>query len=68
MFANLVHDYICYNIDDANAQPDLGIDHKYWDRQAWANSEDPDQNPQNAASDHGLHCLPLFQQFLHITW
>ena len=22
-----------------------------------ANNADPDQTPQNAASDHGLHCL-----------
>ena len=35
----------------------------YSDRQAWANSIDPDQTPQNAASDQGLHCLPLTQQF-----
>ena len=26
-------------------------DPKYWDRQAWANSVDPDQMPQNVASD-----------------
>ena len=32
-------------------------------RQAWANSVDPDQTPQNAASDQGLHCLPLIQHF-----
>ena len=32
---------------------------KYWDSQFWANSVDPDQMPQNAASDKGLHCLPL---------
>ena len=25
----------------------------------FANSEDPDQMPQNAASDLGLHCLPI---------
>ena len=24
-----------------------------------ANSEDPDQSPQNVASDLGLHCLPM---------
>ena len=41
---------------------------KYWDRQACANSVDPDQMPQNAASDQGLHCLPLVQQyFKHIN-
>ena len=31
----------------------------YSDRHACANSEDADQTPQNAASDQGLHCLPL---------
>ena len=41
---------------------------KYWDRQACANSVDPDQMPQNAASEQGLHCLPLIQQyFRHIN-
>ena len=25
----------------------------------FANSEDPDQTPQNAVSDLGLHCLPI---------
>ena len=33
------------------------------DRQTWANSLDPDQTPQNAASDLGLNCLTLIQQF-----
>ena len=28
---------------------------KYWDRWAFANSLDPDQTPQYAASDWGLH-------------
>ena len=28
--------------------------------QAWANSADPDQMPQNVASDQGLHCLQEF--------
>ena len=36
---------------------------KYWDRQAWANSVDPDQMPQNATSDQGLHWLPLIQHY-----
>ena len=36
----------------------------YSDRQAWANSVDPDETPQNAASHQNLHCLPLIQQFL----
>ena len=29
-----------------------------------ANSVDPDQTPQNAASDQGVHCLHLVQKFL----
>ena len=33
----------------------------YSDSQAWANSEDPNETPQN------LHCLPLIQQFLDTT-
>ena len=41
--------------------------HKYFDRQAWANSVDPDQTPQNAASDQGLRCLSLNQQFLETS-
>ena len=37
------------------------------DRQAWANSIDPDEMQQYAASHLGLHCLPLIQQFLDTT-
>ena len=41
---------------------------KYWDSQVYENSADPDQMPQNAASDQGLHRLPLVQQyFKHIN-
>ena len=40
----------------------------YLDRQAWANSVDPDEMQQNAASHQGLHFLPLIQQFLDTTW
>ena len=29
-----------------------------------ANSGDPDQTPQNAASDQGLHCLQIVWPFL----
>ena len=36
----------------------------YSDSQAWANSVDPDEMPQNVVSHQGLHCLPLIQQFL----
>ena len=31
----------------------------YSDSQILATSVDPDQTPKNAASDQGLHCLPL---------
>ena len=41
---------------------------KYWNRQAQANSVDPDQMLHNAASDQGLHCLLLIQQYFnHIS-
>ena len=43
------------------------INHMYSDRQAWANSIDSDETPQNVASHLGLHCLPLTQQFLDTT-
>ena len=36
---------------------------KYSDRNVFANNVDPDQTPQNAVSDLGLHCLPFIQQF-----
>ena len=39
----------------------------YSDRQALANSIDPDEMRQNAASHLGLHCLPVIQQFLNTT-
>ena len=41
---------------------------KYCDRHICAHSVDQDQTPHNAASDMGLHCLPLIQQeFRHIN-
>ena len=42
---------------DRQSQP------KYLDRQAWENNVDPEQMPQNVASDQGLLCLTLIQQF-----
>ena len=39
----------------------MSIYTKYLDRQAWANSVDPDQMPQNVASDQGVHYLSLIQ-------
>ena len=35
---------------------------KYLDGQAKENGVDPDQMPQNVASDQGLHCLVLIKQ------
>ena len=35
----------------------------YSERHVCVNSVDPDQTPQNAASDQGLHCLPPTHQF-----
>ena len=40
---------------------------KYSDRQAWANSTDPDQTLQNVASDQGEHWLPLVKHFLETS-
>ena len=34
----------------------------YSDRQVWANSVDPEETPQEVASNQGLYCLPLIQQ------
>ena len=39
---------------------------KYFDTQAWANSVGSDQTLQTAASNQGLVCLPLIEQFLDI--
>ena len=36
---------------------------KYWDRQACANSVEPDKTPQKLLSDQGLQWLPLIQHF-----
>ena len=43
------------------------INRIYSDRQAFANSVDPDETSQNAASHQGLHCLSLIYQFLDTT-
>ena len=58
LFLNPFHSYtfvlfLCYYYNNP----------KYWDRHAWTNSVDPDQMLQNAASDQGLHCLLLIQQY-----
>ena len=39
---------------------------KYSGWRALANSVDPDQMPQNVASDQGLHCFQHILQFLDI--
>ena len=53
------------NLSSRQKSKDLGyrIYRMYSDRQAWVNSVDPDETPQNAASHQGT--LPLNQQFLH---
>ena len=40
---------------------------KYLNRQAFANSVDPDQMPQNVASDQDLHCLHTYSHILDIS-
>ena len=44
---------------DSNYIQSYCNNHKYWDRQAWANSVDPNQTSQIVASDQGLQYLPL---------
>ena len=39
----------------------------FLDRQALTNSVHLHQMLQHAASDQGLHCLPLIHQFLHTS-
>ena len=36
---------------------------KYWDRQASANSVDPDQMLHSVMSDQDLYCLMFIQQY-----
>ena len=37
--------------------------------EVFANSEDPDQSPHSAASDLGLHCLPItFFGVFRLQW
>ena len=40
---------------------------KYWDRQTFANSVEPDQMLQNVASNQVLPCLPYIQQYLTLV-
>ena len=37
--------------------------HSVFDRNSYEQSVDPDQTPRSAASDLGLHCLPMFQKW-----
>ena len=56
---------MCFiSFGELNCHQNYRIYHWYSDALAWANSIDPDQTPQNAAFDKGLHCLPLVQKFL----
>ena len=52
----------CYNL--GSDVKEKCIYSKYLDRQAWANCVNPDQMPQNVASDQDLHCLPLIHHLL----
>ena len=52
-----VYHTVCIVINEYQISP------KYTDSQVRANSVDPDQMPQNVASDQGLHCLLCIQQF-----
>ena len=61
-----VQSFIPVNLTQSHKY-DLRIYHTYSDWQAWTNSADPDETPQNVASHQGLHCLPLIQQFLDTT-
>ena len=62
-YINFSNDYVPTN--DTYKTAAYHYNQKYADWQAWANCVDPDQMLQNAASDQGLHCLPLIHQFLH---
>ena len=55
------------NVESNSDESNCPICSKFSDKQAYANSVDPDQTPQNAASDQGLHCLPPIQQFLEAS-
>ena len=54
-------------VDERKKNKKYHIYHMYTDRQASANSVDPDEMPQKAASHQDLHCLRLVQQFLETT-
>ena len=45
------------NINDEHEATQQVHDPKFLDRQAWANSVDPDQTAPKEQSDQGLHCL-----------
>ena len=47
--------------------PVYRINSKYWNRYAFANNLDPDQMPQNAASDQGLTICHAYSIILD-TW
>ena len=47
--------------DQTGMRSKYHVNPKYLNGQVCANSVDPDQTPQNAASDQGLHCLPIIK-------
>ena len=64
-----VHRYIYHSMDSEG--PEKNYMHKFLLtycsletlERVSANSADPDQTPQNAASDRGFHCLQIIQPF-----
>ena len=69
LFIGQMSDPIFWGWNISNEKTEHMLHHKdclyrmYLDRQAWANSVDPDEMPQKAASHQGLHWLPSIQQF-----
>ena len=53
----MIEPFIVLNFREYHNNP------KYWNRQAFANSIDPDQTLQNAVPDQSLHCLPYIGQY-----
>ena len=48
----------------AHNKINTGIYPKHLDRQAWDNRVEPDQTPQNAASDQGLYTVSHLSEVL----
>ena len=55
MTVTLIKLLFCYNNSNTLIAIRYCNNPMYWDRQTFANSAEPDQIPQNVASDKGLH-------------